>query len=277
MENAFYENINKASYDYPHMEFYKENLTYLSHFHNEIELIYFFEGATSIFCDNKKIEGSAGDIFIFMPGQIHSFISTEPNKYHLWKLRCENETDGTDFSRLRTACMPINRDEELYKKLLIIINEFLEEKEEKRPGQAYFFNSFANRIVGEILRYGTLVNFDKKQDKISKFNTELLTKVNVYIEKNYHEKITISQMAKHCGLSDYYFAHTFKKITGITFFEHLTLFRLNKAINIYAQTQKALTETAYECGFSNTRSFYRLFKKYFAVPPKEYISKIKKQ
>ena len=275
MKNAFYENINTATYDYPHMEFNKENLTYLSHFHNEIELIYFYEGSISVFCDNKKTEGKAGDIFIFMPGQIHSFISTEPNKYHLWKLRCENEMDGTDFSKLRTACTPIDRNGELYKKLLSDIKECLDEKASPKQGQAYFFNSFANKTVGNILRYGNLVNIDKKQDKISKFNTDFLNKVNEYIEKNYTEKITILQIAKYCGFSEYYFAHTFKKITGATFFEHLTIFRLNKAINIHINTKKPLTETVFDCGFTNTRSFYRLFKKHFLVTPKEYINKMK--
>ena len=162
MENAFYENINNASYDYPHMEFNKENLTYLSHFHNEIELIYFCEGSVSILCDNTKTEGKAGDICIFMPGQIHSFISTEPNKYHLWKLRCENEMDGTDFSKLRTPCIPIARNGELYTKLLGNIEECLEERASEKPGQAYFFNSFANKTFGDILRYGDLFNIDKK-------------------------------------------------------------------------------------------------------------------
>lgn len=276
MEKAFYENINKATYDSPHMDFGKENFTYLSHFHNEIEIAYLVEGQSSVFCDNKKIDGQKGDVFIFMPGQIHSFLSTGQNKFWIFKLRCENEIDGTNFSTLRTANIPIKRNEALYSKLLKYFEDCRSEYEGKKPGQAYFLNSLANNMVGEILRCGELTEIDMKADKKIKMNAEFLTKVNTYIEKNFGEKIVIADIAKHCGLSEYYFAHTFKSITGSTFFDYLTVFRLEKAIDMHINANKPLIETAFACGFTNVRSFYRLFKKHYLISPKEYINKIKK-
>lgn len=276
MENAFYENINRATLDLPHMEFEKYNLTYLSHFHKEIEIAYLLEGRSSVFCDNKRIEAEKGDMFIFMPGQIHSFLSTEPNQYYIFKLRCENEADGTNFSTLRTADMPIDPKGVLYSKLLENITACRTEYEKADVGYAYFLNGLANNIVGDILRYGNLTVFDSQENKKSKFNANLLSKVNFYIEQNYREKILIADIAKYCGLSEYYFAHIFKEITGSTFFDHLTFFRLEKAIELHISTNKPITEAAFTCGFTNIRSFYRLFKKHYLIPPKEYIDKMNK-
>lgn len=275
MSNALYENINKATYDFPHMEFNSQNLTYISHFHNEIEIAYLVKGYSTVFCDNRKIDASEGDLFIFMPGQIHSFLSTEPNLYYIFKLRCENDADGTDFSTLRTANMPIDRNCGLYRKLIDNINESKEEFERNNIGNAYFLNSIANRMVGEILRYGNISVIEEKEDIKTKYNAELLAKVNAYISDNYREKIVIADIAKHCRLSEYYFAHIFKEITGATFFDHLTVFRLERTIEVHMKTGKALTDAAFECGFTNVRSFYRLFKKHYKVTPKEYISKTK--
>ncbi len=276
MENAFYEDINTATHDFPHMEFDKYNLTYLSHFHNEIEIAYLAEGRSSVFCDNKKIDAEKGDLFIFMPGQIHSFLSTEPNRYYIFKLRCENEVDGTDFSTLRTVNMPIDKNNALYTKLLENIKTCRCEFEEKNIGHAYFLNSIANQMVGNIIRYGNLSAIDKKADRKTKSYAELLTKVNSFISENYSEKLVIADIAKHCSLSEYYFAHIFKEITGSTFFDHLTVFRLEKALELHINADKPLTEAAFACGFTNIRSFYRLFKKHYLISPKEYINKMNK-
>ncbi len=274
MNQALYENKHKATKDFPHIEFDSQNLTYISHFHNEIEIAYLAEGYSTVFCDNKKIDASAGDLFIFMPGQIHSFIAPEQNKYYIFKLRCDNEIDMTDFSTVRTTSVPLDRNSILYEKLKANIRDCYTEFYNREQGHAYIINGIANSMVGNILRYGELSHINSKADKKSKFNTALLTKVNSYIEENFNEKIVIADIASYCGLSEYYFAHTFKDITGSTFFNYLTVYRLEKAVDIHIKTKKSLTETAYECGFSNIRSFYRLFKKHFLVTPKEYINKI---
>ncbi len=57
---------------------------------------------------------------------------------------------------------------------------------------------------------------------------------------------------------------------GTTFFDYLTLFRLEKALPQLTYTKKTVAEIAYDCGFSNLRSFNRAFKRHIALTPSEY-------
>ena len=88
-----------------------------------------------------------------------------------------------------------------------------------------------------------------------------MIKVLDYIESNISEKITLSEMAKLSGMTDSSFSRHFAKVNGISFKRHLMIKKTEYAIYLLENTDKCVTDIAYECGFSSISGFYDTFKK----------------
>ena len=90
MQDIFFENFHTAMVNYPYMDFNSRNINYLSHFHEEIEIIEVVSGEVVILCESKTFYASAGDICIFMPGEVHGFSSVKENHLYILKINCKN-------------------------------------------------------------------------------------------------------------------------------------------------------------------------------------------
>lgn len=51
---------------------------------------------------------------------------------------------------------------------------------------------------------------------------------------------------------------------------YLISFRLNTAVNLLETTKMNITEISYSCGFKDTPTFYKHFKKQFNITPVQY-------
>jgi len=270
MNSFFFENQNDASAERPLIVIDSENLNYLAHVHNEIEIVYIIKGEIDINCENQLFTAKKGDICIFMPGEIHSFNSVKSNYMKILKIYCKNSQEKISFSRCRLKSSLITNKNELYSILKAKTEEIISESKEKKAGYVFRTNGISQEILCFILRSGQISESDRETTRKQHFNIQILEKVNEYAEQNFSGKISLGDAAKYCNFSEYYFAHIFKNITGTTFYNYLTAYRLNKAASQLVYTDKKIIEIAIECGFSNIRSFNRTFKSQFGKTPGEY-------
>ena len=102
-----------------------------------------------------------------------------------------------------------------------------------------------------------------------------ITKICKYIEKNYQNTITITDVARLINMSDSAFCHFFKKRTNQTFVEYVNNIRISKACQMLMETSHTIAEICYTCGFYNLSHFIRTFKKKKGHTPKEYRNSIR--
>lgn len=88
-----------------------------------------------------------------------------------------------------------------------------------------------------------------------------MIKVLDYIESNVTEKITLSEAAGIYGMTDSAFSRHFLKVNGISFKKYIMTKKTAYAIYLLENTDKCVTDIAYECGFSSISGFYDTFKK----------------
>ena len=93
-----------------------------------------------------------------------------------------------------------------------------------------------------------------------------------YIQKNFGEKISLSNLSAECGMSPNYFCKLFRDITGQTPVEYITTYRLEMASEMLLDGAK-VTDVAYDCGFSDLSYFIHIFKKNLGISPKQYAKK----
>jgi AraC family transcriptional regulator len=99
------------------------------------------------------------------------------------------------------------------------------------------------------------------EDYISRIN-----RVLDYIEKNLDKEFTLDELAKIANFSKFHFHRIFNLIIGENLFQYIQRTRIEKGANfLISNPKKTITQIALDCGFSNSSSFARCFKKYFKM------------
>ncbi len=80
------------------------------------------------------------------------------------------------------------------------------------------------------------------------------------IYEQYASGITVEEAAALCGFSKSNFCRVFRRITGQTFHQTLNRHRIETACTLLKKTDRAVEEIAAETGFSDAKTFCRVFK-----------------
>lgn len=100
---------------------------------------------------------------------------------------------------------------------------------------------------------------------------EAVNKMQKYIEKNISSKITMSNLAKIAGYSQWHASRIFKEFTGKTPFEYIRALRLSKAALLFRDNQKSkVIDIAFDFVFDSHEGFTKAFIKQFGISPKKY-------
>jgi len=275
MNNQLVETWNVATKDYPFVDSESRIMSYFPHTHDEIEIMVIISGEWSFTTPENGVQtAKVGDMCIFMPQQIHSFSSLANDKHLcILKLHSRNSKEKLNFNLLRFENALLKKDDPFNPVLRTYIDALCKETQEKKIGYGFAANSLSNLIISEILRSEHILILDNYHKKQISASAKLLSDVNEYISEHYIETIYLEDVANYCHLSKYYFAHQFKEITNLTFYEYLIAYRLDNAKSLLESSDYFISEIATQCGFSNIRSFNRTFKKQFGCTPSAYKKK----
>ena len=102
--------------------------------------------------------------------------------------------------------------------------------------------------------------------EIPRFVSDALT----YISTNYAKKILASELAWSLGVGRTTLMTAFKKYIGCTLNDYVIRFRVKSALRLLREG-KTEQEAAEVCGFSDTCSLIRSFKRCYGKTPKQYL------
>ena len=95
--------------------------------------------------------------------------------------------------------------------------------------------------------------------------------VTDYIKNNLTaDDLSETAMAEKAGISRDYFSKIFRNVTGTNYSKWLNMIRLEKAIELMADSKLSLTEIAMSSGFQSISSFNRVFREEKRMAPGEY-------
>lgn len=264
MPDALFEKVNNPIGSYPYICVMSRNLNYISHYHESLEIIYVKSGTISAFCGAKELILKKDDICFFMPGEIHGFKSLEDNDLYILKVGLNSYIEEIDFSKLRLKENVVKADDEnniIFRNLILeMVNEHMHEE----LGYEFAVRHYKNKLIMEILRNLKFEFIDTGKE------IKLMSDINKFLEENYARRIELDEIAARCHFSKYYFAHKLKEMTGMTFVEYLTAFRLEKAVRFLKNTDMSITEIAAESGFGSLRSFNRTFASVYKMTPTDF-------
>lgn len=91
-----------------------------------------------------------------------------------------------------------------------------------------------------------------------------------YIDANIRSPITLRDLAKAAGYSQWHSARLFKELIGKTPFEYIRALRLSKAAEELQNGHPRIVDVAFDFVFDSHEGFTRAFTKEFGVSPKKY-------
>ena len=125
-------------------------------------------------------------------------------------------------------------------------NEFLEINEK---------DIYKTKMIEMLLELNGLL--DKNGEK----NNVYVSKALKYIDNNYHNSISLDEIAEDIGVSQFYLSRLFKEEFNQKFIDYLTQVRLNEAKRLALNSNITIKEICAKVGYANSAYFCRLFKK----------------
>jgi len=95
-------------------------------------------------------------------------------------------------------------------------------------------------------------------------------KIQALIQENYHTKLTLNALSKEAGVHPAHLSRQFPKYFRVSLYYYVRQVKIEKAIQMLRNKNKALYEVASQCGFSDSSHFNRFFRKVTGLNPTQY-------
>jgi len=238
--------------------------TLAPHWHEYIEILYFYSGEYDFFCNGETHKIKKNDTIIVNPAEIHSFTGKGDTKNHcilihpsFFPKKCydnvfiKNHIQNDDFI---AECM-CNLAHEAHNKP--------ECWEMMVKSYAYSLMTYLYRTYNE--SDNPHLNYTHNDSKLRRLET-----VFNYIAAHYSENLTTNKLAEMCYLDTSYFCRFFKNATGKTVISYINEYRIEKAVFYLEATDETITKIANAVGFDDVNYFCRIFKKIKSITPAKY-------
>ena len=246
---------------------------YALHAHNCYEIIYLRQGTLKVQINSRHYE-AMGPSLIFLSKLEHHSLQVTSEIYERYWLCISPTGAGNLIQNYVLLSLLSNRPEEFCHVLDArefapdadrIFSECVREFSSNLPYSAERQAVLLSELLIRIYRTKPSL-FSTENDK----TVSVIWKIQRQLEQNYGEKFTLASLAAEHHISASYLSHLFKRITGYTIIQYLTMCRLSVARKLLSETDLSITEVVYATGFSDCSNFSRLFKREIGCSPMDY-------
>lgn len=249
------------------------------HWHSEFEINYILEGSSEFVCGSEKFAVQQGDVVIILPNVMHAIYPGGDNFQRYDTIVFSPQLLGAyDNDRCAAECIrPLLNESCCINAHIAASYEYYGEI--KAAAESIFSCARQNSPLTDMLLKSQLLRlfwllYDsgsvRRAENPPAAGSEPLRPVLEYIAEHFREELSIQQLAEYSHFSKSYFMAEFKSFAGIGAAEYINQLRIKAACEILRTGEKAIAETAYECGFRNLSNFNRQFRRIVGCTPSEY-------
>ncbi len=252
------------------------------HFHDEFELIYVVESFGVKYVGDSKELFKEGELVLMGSKLPHAWVNdgifTQNLSGH--RVKAVIVQFESDFRDIIDACPEFLHISQMLKQSqrgLVFSKEIANQNKELLLQLPDIQNGFERIILVLKLLQQLAVSGNYRQlASLSYQNIDSDNSLNriidtlKYISENYQKKLYLSEISSQFNMSTTAFCNYFKRKTGKTLINYINELRVSKAGRLINNSEKSITEIAFECGFNNLSNFNRIFKSITGKTPKEY-------
>ena len=105
---------------------------------------------------------------------------------------------------------------------------------------------------------------------MAKPRNSLSEKAEHFLNHELHREISVTELAEHCGTSERSLLRHFRSHLGVSPLAHMQHLRVERAKALLETTHLSFDEIVERCGYSDSASFRKLFKRATAITPGDY-------
>lgn len=234
--------------------FHYLNITRKACHHLDDQVLDFFDftfildGQMVYYANGKKYTVKKNDAIFLRPGTLRSRnAGTEPVRYVSFNFYA-SDSANFPFPDYMPGCITANIRNLIAAHPYKHLSTFYHAKEKCA--------SILNYIIYELLDSSTV-----------RCNNEHVARMINYIDENILEKLSLTSISNHVGLTKEYTCNIFKRETGKTLIDYINERKILLAKELILNNEMSLTEVSEYLGFDNYNYFSRLFKKYLQSSP----------
>lgn len=278
-DECFLERIQHGEAEFP-LRFYREDVWEFDfhridwHWHPEVEFVYVEKGEISCFVGTEQFILPQGCGLFVNSGVLHRYEATEsvcvPN------IVFSPELLGTKTGRIYQkyiapvieSAVPCIRfspsvewQQEILRRLLHIFR-LTEEENSEMQIVSHLLELWQRLFIYSEIRCGHMTG-----DKGRRAQLQVMMQ---FIHANFNRQITLKEIADCVHISESSALQLFRQGIHLSPVAYLIQYRLKRAADLLANTNKTVANVAYDTGFSDTGYFCRTFRKYYRQTAIEY-------
>lgn len=125
------------------------------------------------------------------------------------------------------------------------------------------------KILDQSVEYQLLAS-EGYTNKYLSNDKERIDKVFHFIFENFRQDISLNDVAAIANMNRQAFCRYFKSRTQKTFVEFLNEVRISHACRLLTESNQAVANLAYDCGFNSITNFNRIFKEIKGISPRQF-------
>jgi AraC-like DNA-binding protein len=273
---AFHENRSYRS-SFPYSSIIIDNMDFLAHWHNDLEFMYVCEGSIRMGINSESRILNKGDMAICSSGDIHYYDSKGSESTILlvifnpqligFPAGWPKDIRFSNPFVISNSQVDDESTTEFLSRASELMHQLNHEYEAEGPHYEMFITGMLYELCGLILRHANYAPTDQKKDKRRITHMKVMQKVLDYLESNYTNPITLEDAARQANMSLFHFSRFFRSTTGMSYTSYLGHIRVKKAEELILNTDRPIIDIALDCGFTNVRTFNRVFKQYRKCAP----------
>lgn len=230
-----------------------------AHWHESIEILYFYEGKCTVGIGSKCIQAIPSDIVCINSGKIHFISSNIRSSYNALIIhpsfiqQCEIP--------LYKSLLPHIRDQETAQLYRVITREDMSRQPLYRSAQIAAIST----LMAHLYR-----NFSTNEDMtaITEKNKYSLAQNCIdYIRLHYLEDISTIDISNRLGVTVNHLCARFKEATGVTVKKYINTLRCHDAEAMLSSGKYSVMEAGLKCGFDNMAYFAKIYRSIIGVNP----------
>lgn len=249
IQNRQFKDLNPVNFGYEHC---KPGKFFGPHIRDHYILHFVVSGKGKFYCDDTCIDVRQGQFFVIRPRETTIYAADNDDPwYYIWIGFTGDLVEKCDFLNKRI----VDYNGSVFSEMLDI--EQLESCREEF-------------LVSKLFQL--LVELSTKKQSISDY----VKSAKNFIVSNYGNNITLTDIAHSIGVDRSYLSKLFKEQIGMTFQNYLVTTRLKKGAAFLSKGHN-VSEVAFMCGYTDSASFSRAYKKHFGIPPRQTKAKSKEE
>lgn len=237
------------------------------HKHRDYELIYVLDGKITLIVEQTVYKLEKNDIMLVNSNKVHEIrrvlgmesSSLVASVYISLDFLRSNYSNGTPSFWCSSSMDTENSN---YDMLRDVLNQMIKDYAVNDGKKRFVEYSHDYYFLHMLMTYFVV---EGKQEAVSREE-----QICDYIEQNYVNDISLTDLSEELELSTSYISRYFKKNLGMNFVSYLYKVRLSHAVEDLVSSEDAITDIAFANGFPNIAAFNKQFRLEYEMTPSEY-------